>query len=96
MLGWQASQPRHRTVRGDAAKRCPSAPPFYSPSPAHPRTPAPCALLPAQVDVDEMLALNGLDPNATLAVNFKLKLPKWDASCPAAGILAALPSDTVE
>lgn len=49
-----------------------------------------------KVDVDEMLALNGLDPAAPLALNFKLKLPEWNATCPADGIPAVLPSDTVE
>lgn len=48
-----------------------------------------------KVDLEETLALNGLNATAVLPLNFKLKLPQWNANCTAEGIPAELPSDTV-
>ena len=100
MWGSRTRKPAGRPASGHALnervlgrQRC-AAPPTAS-SPTPPPTQLTCPL-PEQVDVDEMLALNGLDPAAPLALNFKLKLPEWNATCPADGIPAVLPSDTVE
>ncbi|PSC74647.1 lytic transglycosylase [Micractinium conductrix] len=49
-----------------------------------------------KVDLDAMLELNGLNYTDALPLNFKLKLPEWNASCPADGIPAVLPADTVD
>lgn len=52
--------------------------------------------MPLQVDAAETLALNNLTADSTLPLNFRLKLPKWNESCPADGVPAVLPSDTVQ
>jgi LysM repeat protein len=49
-----------------------------------------------KVDAAETLALNNLTADSTLPLNFRLKLPKWNESCPAEGVPAVLPSDTVQ
>lgn len=58
-----------------------------------PPPPLPCP----QVDFNEMLALNNLTVAAAenLPLNFSLKLPKWNETCPPEGIPAVVPSDTV-
>ena len=49
-----------------------------------------------QVDAAETLALNNLTADSTLPLNYRLKLPKWNESCPEDGVPAVLPSDTVQ
>lgn len=49
-----------------------------------------------KVDAAETLALNNLTADSTLPLNYRLKLPKWNESCPADGVPAVLPSDTVQ
>lgn len=73
--------------RGSCARR-----PRPMPPPVHTSLP----LVPVQVDVAETLALNNLTADAVLPLNFKLKLPKWNESCPPEGVPAVLPSDTVQ
>ena len=55
---------------------------------------APLCLL--QVDLNETAVLNNMSPDTVLPLNLKLKLPKWNESCPAEGVPALLPSDTVQ
>ena len=47
------------------------------------------------MDLAETLALNNLTAADPLPLNFRLKLPKWDATCSPDGIPAVVPADTV-
>lgn len=51
---------------------------------------------PRQVSLNDLLYLNNITATAALPINLKLKLPKWDETCPPDGVPAVLPSDTVQ